>query len=331
MGFSCNMSYPSPSERRGASAHPALGAGDHDGRVVVRAVKVLPSARQRRARRIALAVVCILTAAGLSLAGRARRDADLMLAAQAGDSRAVRTLLAQGANAGARTAEGASVLETAAARGHTRVVAALLDAGRPSQPALVPAALRGQSEVVKYLLARGASATGEQAGPLLCAAAQSGDLPTLRAVLPVSGSAAAAASALEWRATNPGEEGMTPVMFAARSGRAGVVFTLLKHGADPRARSRSGRTLLMFAAVWNGPDLCSFLVRNGAAVDDRDEEGRTALMLAASAGNRAAVDYLLKAGASPNIEDAQGKTALALARESGDAKTVNRLRAASAR
>jgi ankyrin repeat protein len=39
--------------------------------------------------------------------------------------------------------------------------------------------------------------------------------------------------------------GVRPLMLAAGSGEAGVVNTLLKAGADPKARNEGGRTALM--------------------------------------------------------------------------------------
>ncbi len=300
--------------------------GACDGRVTVRQVRVMPNRDQRRARQIGLAVLLIMLAAVLTFTTRTQRDSRLIEAAQKGDVAGVRALLAQGANLTARGADGQTALEAAAGRGHGNVVRALLQTGRVSaQDGLLRAALKGQADIVKLLLASGARVAGTDAGPLLCAAAQSGDIRTVNVVLAAGGS-----TALNWRAANRSEEGMTPVMFAVRSGRSGVVYTLAKRGADIRARSKGGRTLLMHAAVWNTPEICSFLIKNGVRVNDRDEGGRTALMIAAEAGNRTNVDYLLKAGASVHTKDAQNKTALDYALQSGDMRTQNLLRRAAA-
>jgi ankyrin repeat protein len=300
---------------------------------------VMPSrlAAERRRRVILAAVGCVVLAAAGAYQARARRDALLADAVARGDARSAAVLLAAGARTDARDpATGRSLAELAAMRtavpaaSTVEVVKELAAKGADPLPAAAEAALRGRADVVRELVRwRPALAAGDEGGRLLRAAAQGGDVATLRAVL------APRTAPLDWAAPEPANErGMTPLLYAARSGRPEPVYLLARVGADLKARSAAdGRTALMIAALWNDPAACRFLVANGAALEEKDAQGRTALLLAASAGRLPTLDYLLKAKADPNRRDGQGKTALTLAIEGGNAddRVLNRLRRAGAR
>ena len=107
-----------------------------------------------------------------------------------------------------------------------------------------------------------------------CAAAQRGDLRTLR-------DAVARRPHLLADDGVGGDSGYAPLHYAAREGHAACV---------------------------------SFLLEAGARVDRATKEGRaTALHRAAYTGRRDVIDILLRAGADASIADADGETALGFA------------------
>lgn len=123
----------------------------------------------------------------------------------------------------------------------------------------------------------------------------------------------------------PGESGMTPLMFAALSGKAQAVEVLLNAGAKVDARARDGRNALMYAAGWSDAAAVRSLIDAGARLDARSEDQRTALMLAASRGTTESLDALIAAGANMEYKNRWGQTALIAAALVADAEKVNRL------
>jgi ankyrin repeat protein len=97
------------------------------------------------------------------------------------------------------------------------------------------------------------------------------------------------------------EEGETPLMVAARTGRIDAVNTLLARGADPNVTEDwRGQTALMWAAAEGHAAVIDALVARGAGVHVRSNGGFTPLLFAAREGRIAAVDALMKAGADMN-------------------------------
>jgi ankyrin repeat protein len=101
----------------------------------------------------------------------------------------------------------------------------------------------------------------------------------------------------------------TPLMCAARGltdvrqpgqaafDHAGVLETLLDHGADINAGDMSGMTALMWAARNGCEPLVKILIRRGANVNATDLSGMTALKWAEKNGHQNIVDRLKAAGA----------------------------------
>lgn len=110
-------------------------------------------------------------------------------------------------------------------------------------------------------------------------------------------------------------KGITPLMRAARAGRADVVQRLLKAGADPSAMCPADTTTPLKAAIDSEqPDVVQALLSGGAAVDQAlyGHHNVTPLNYAAKAGNLQIVELLLKAGASVSATDDDGRTPLHL-------------------
>jgi ankyrin len=137
--------------------------------------------------------------------------------------------------------------------------------------------------------------------------------PIRRFILPITGS-------LEWVDFT----GMTPFLYAARSGDITVMKLLLQHGADPKIPTFGGTTALMAAAGMNwtfaqtydegteqlleAVKLCYEL---GMSVNDMNSMGLTALHAAANRpGSDPIIKYLVEKGAKLDVKDNEGRTPL---------------------
>jgi cytohesin len=105
--------------------------------------------------------------------------------------------------------------------------------------------------------------------------------------------------------------GRTP-LHEARTDSAAAIQFLVEAGADPRARDRVGRTPL-HEMINNGPDTVEALVKAGADPNAQDENGSTPLHIYAEEGAWADEPHtavaLVKAGARLDIRDRHGRTA----------------------
>ncbi len=168
-------------------------------------------------------------------------EESLLDAAKNGDVEVVRTLLASGADPNEAAGDGMTALHWAAERGHAHVTLLLLSGGADVEAKtrvgnytpLHLASRRGSSSIARALLEAGAdphaTTTNTQVTPLHLAAAAVDGSGVAKALL----RAGADVDARE------ASSGQTPLMFAAADNRAEAVLTLLEHGADPNARTKS--------------------------------------------------------------------------------------------
>jgi ankyrin repeat protein len=96
----------------------------------------------------------------------------------------------------------------------------------------------------------------------------------------------------------PGEDGMSPLMVAARAGRATTVEFLLSCGADVNARHPNWGTALMMAAYGGHADIVDALLQHGADLSPRNMIGSNALCEGIASGDLRTVQLLLAAGAN---------------------------------
>jgi ankyrin repeat protein len=99
---------------------------------------------------------------------------------------------------------------------------------------------------------------------------------------------------------------------ALREGKLAEFERLLK--ANPKSVSGTGQdgwTPLMYAALYGNVESCKLLLGEGAAVNARNTAGGTALMYAVD--DVAKVKLLLERGADPNLRSGEGRTALMIA------------------
>ena len=210
------------------------------------------------------------------------RTTSLMRAADAGDERRVRELLAAGAPLRCVDSFCRTALHRACLRGDARIVAALLEAdaagatvealdGNGHSP-LVVASMRGHEGVVRALLARGARLK-PGSSRLLSAlhwAANNGHAGVVELLCAAPGAAVDAEES----------DGDRPLLLASREGREGAVRVLLAHGARQELQtSEDGMTPLHWAAN-NGhagvvEQLCAAA---GAVVDAQDKDGDSPLI-----------------------------------------------------
>lgn len=113
-----------------------------------------------------------------------------------------------------------------------------------------------------------------------------------------------------------GDNGMSPLIYAAYFAHDDVVRTLLDSGADVNACGNNGITALM-AALQNpaGEMIARLLIANGANVNASDGQGLTPLMTAVYTENIEMTSFILEKGADVNFKSSQGWTALDLAKQ----------------
>ncbi len=210
-------------------------------------------------------------------------------AASRGDGDAVRSMLREGADVDATSADGATALFWAAYEDDLALMDLLIGAGADADT---------QNDYgATPLHVAGSNASAEAVEKLFDAGADPNvALPT----------------------------GVTPLMEASRRGKADVVSLLLSHGADPKlSESNGGQTALMWALGENHTEVVRLLVEHGADVNAPSGGDFTPLMFAAQQGNADTAQLLLDAGADPNAAyPPSGMTPLLIASVSGHAQIV---------
>ncbi len=178
----------------------------------------------------------------------------LMQAAICARPEAVRVLLAGGAGVDARGQGGCTALMSAAWAGDVACLRLLVSAGAELEArddarhtALWHAVRRGQSEAADYLLARGADAAERRSADLVVAV-EAGDLRQVERSI---------------RRGTPfddrDEEGLTPLMRAARLGHRAIAELLVAAGADLTVRDPEGGDLPSTASGWGHRELGDWL------------------------------------------------------------------------
>jgi ankyrin repeat protein len=248
--------------------------------------------------------------------GATELDARLLAAAQQFDSAQVRALLAAGADADARAADGSTAMLYAAHFGDTGSVQALL--GAQGDPNLTnrygvgpmhEAALRADAGILRMLLDAGASvdlALPQHETPLMLASRTSG----IDAVRLLIEHGANVNVVEQW-------QGQTPLMYAAAHDRGEVAAALIAAGADvdartpindlPERESRvryyveipvAGFTPVMFAARSGANSALRALIAGKADLDAKTPEGFTPIVIALDNLHFDAAKVLVEGGAS---------------------------------
>ena len=271
-----------------------------------------------------------------------RGTTPLHYAAAVGTPEIMRILIDGGAHVNARTAFGATPLLWSAYSADK--VKLLIDHGADvnarskfgNTPLTVAAAQARNGEVVRYLLAHGASvkdARNDLDQTALSRAARAGDLDMVRLLIEKGSDA-----------NTRDRIGFTPLMFAAANNDPEMARLLLAKGADINAQmgpfantvkhgpvAVGKLSALMFAVTAGSVDLVRQLLDAGANVNAQDVRGMTALMLAVASDHASpeVVRMLLAKHPDMTIQSEFGETALVWASKYKNAAIVDAVRKAS--
>jgi ankyrin repeat protein len=121
------------------------------------------------------------------------------------------------------------------------------------------------------------------------------------------------------------EDGITPVMWAARYGAINAMAVLLDAGADANARDKNnGWTPLLHAVHKQQPQAVRLLLERGADANTAGSGGVTPLLMAADDPDPSTVKALLEYGANPRAEAPGGATPLTRAVSGGAMTDIDR-------
>jgi ankyrin repeat protein len=216
-------------------------------------------------------------------------ETPLHLAARAGHTATVKTLVAHGANVDDKDSGGDTPLQEAVASGHHDTAAALLDEKA------------------------GIEITDNNGRTPLHAAAEVGHLDMLKLLLERKASVNAR-----------DEQQATPLLLAVHKQHAAIVETLLTHGAHPDLPGRAIRSKgfgtsepgtqfcrpLEYAVSGSNTNILLSLLNHGADVEGCETPGWRPLFRAIEAANGRTVGLLLAHKANPNLADNGGAVPL---------------------
>ena len=182
---------------------------------------------------------------------------------------------------------------------------------------LLAAALAGDADTVRLLVARGADVTlpaGQAGQSPLQAARGSGYAPviaTLEATLAAQPGGSPTASA--------------GLLAAATSGDADAAAIALRRGADLETKDGEGRTPLILAATHDRVDVARLLVALGADPDTQDAQRDSAWLVTGVTGSVAMLEALLAANPDLTLRNRFGGVSLIPASERGHVEYVRRV------
>jgi ankyrin repeat protein len=243
----------------------------------------------------------------------------LHYAAMWGRRETVTFLLGQGAQANSRDEDSATPFTLACAKDHVGVARVFLEHMGPEalqetdnegRTALHYAAFWGHEETVTFLVGQGAQAnSGDEIGctPFLMAC-EKGRTGVVQVLVQHMGK-----QAVQDTATN----GVTALHMAAIGGHEETAAFLISQGAECSSRTAVGVTPLMFACRQGRLGVLRLLLQHigPEALQERDENGMAALHWACEKGRGEVLRALLLSGADPTITDHEGRTPRDIAEE----------------
>ncbi|CAI8050973.1 Putative ankyrin repeat protein MM_0045, partial [Geodia barretti] len=121
------------------------------------------------------------------------------------------------------------------------------------------------------------------------------------------------------------QEGLTPLMIAARSGRTDITNILLEgeHINLDIQEKRTGQSALHFSAEEGDSATTEALLKAGANPHLKDKDGDTAAIKAVMSQEPATLRELVRAGSDLNLQNQEGLTPLMIAARSGRTDITN--------
>jgi ankyrin repeat protein len=110
--------------------------------------------------------------------------------------------------------------------------------------------------------------------------------------------------------------GYTPLMWATANGRVDIMDELVRGGAKVEVKNSLGQTAMHVSAQYDCSRCAELLLRDGAEVDAHDKNGETPFLLSIEENKLGAAAFLVKHGADPRAKDAEGHDASFFARKS---------------
>ena len=214
------------------------------------------------------------------------------------DAELVTTLLKRGAKPNVTNKYGSSPLAEAAKLANVKLATLLLDAGADAESpnadgetVLLLSARAGALDVAKLLVAHGANVNAEETWrgqTALMWAADGNYAELVQFLIDKGANVHTRAAANEWRAQITSEPraqyrptgGLTPLLYAVRSGCSRCVRSMLAAGADVNQPNPDGVTPLIVAIDNFHYDTARLLLESGANPHVSDWWGRTALYAA---------------------------------------------------
>ncbi|XP_060596303.1 ankyrin repeat and SAM domain-containing protein 6-like, partial [Ruditapes philippinarum] len=231
-----------------------------------------------------LQVAKLLVEAGIDINGSSQCEyTPLMTAAQQGHDAVLRLLLDRGSDVNYRTpSTGVTPLMLASLNGHMTTAQILIERGGDpniinglDHTALTIAAIRGKREVRGFLERKTTNKPiiePEDRKPDIIDAAKRGDIQRIRDILDID---------VSQRDTCSPQDGATPLMFAAMTGRIDIAQLLFERGCDINKQDTiSGWTALMQATYHGKKSVAIFLINVGADVTTQAKNGCTAFDMA---------------------------------------------------
>ncbi len=190
---------------------------------------------------------------------------------------------------------------------------------------LIKAAGRGQRDIARYLLSKGAKVNAPSTG---------GDTALMEAVKGGYDDVVTLLLAAGADITVRDKQGNSAFSLAAFGAHLEIADALIAKGAKPDEVGSYGITPLLGAASMGNEDVIRYLVGKGAKVNtirQLEYGGTTPLTSAARVGQVGVVRTLLELGADPHLKMKSGATALSNAQESGNAEIIALIKEALAR
>jgi ankyrin repeat protein len=238
-----------------------------------------------------------------------------------GDEAQLRKLLDAGMKPDSKTAQGTTALMLAAR--DINKVKLLIDRGADVNaraasgltPLMVASRSRGNSEVVRLLLKKGARPNADKGvevrnnASALFFAVMAGDVETARALVD-------AGTKIDQRMKVLGTFMQSPLNYATFLEGSAMVEYLISKGANPNEVDDDKISMLAWATIANRVSTVQMLLERGAQLNPVDRFGMTPVLYAASInyGDTVVMEKLIAAGADTSAKTKEGLTAFDLAR-----------------